>query len=363
MNNLRTGVVISSEFSGGAEQYLVRLYSGLRGRGVEGCLLGTLREWESTGLPSQDIGFGAKWSRHSIPSNLIEISKGRNRAIRLCRTAHSNNPFAMFHAQFKREQILLTRELAGLAPVIWTEHGRFYHKAGATLLRNLYRRASEAVGCIICVSDQVADDVSQICGKSVRIETLPNSVDTHRFAPSTEGARRRGKALFNLDPDRPVIVAHVRLVRDKNVGRAIKALHGSPAQLLIVGDGPERDQLEAMVNANKADVRFIGHVEEPAHLLQIAEASIICASPWEGHNLASLEAAASGCFLFGFVGDPTEDFITRCGGVLLEEGESLCQYLDESELGLGGKIACEFAKNFDLDLWLSRHEEIFRGLC
>ncbi|KQY56878.1 MULTISPECIES: glycosyltransferase [unclassified Nocardioides] len=98
----------------------------------------------------------------------------------------------------------------------------------------------------------------------------------------------------------PLRLVHVgRLSREKSPHLAVATaveLHrrGVPVRLDVYGDGPHRDELEAL--AGRAPVTFHGHVADRVRLAQlIGEADIaLSACPGETFGLAVLEALACG---------------------------------------------------------------------
>ena len=124
-----------------------------------------------------------------------------------------------------------------------------------------------------------------------RMTVVPNGVDTAHFAPE-DGGR----------PDGFVFVVVGRLDPRKGIDRAIEAMTAVPGTRLdIVGDGEERDALEAQARAlGVADrVRFHGYVEDIRPLLARAHAAL-CVSRSEGLGIAFLEAMAMGLPVVGF---------------------------------------------------------------
>ncbi|HCH46443.1 MAG TPA: hypothetical protein DEX36_00675 [Glutamicibacter sp.] len=97
-------------------------------------------------------------------------------------------------------------------------------------------------------------------------------------------------------------VIHVgRLTEAKGVGDVIRIVHavaksGQPVSLDIVGEGPERENLERLVRELGLDpiVQFHGHVDNVREHLQRANVLLLC-SAFEGQPLALLEAQANGC--------------------------------------------------------------------
>ena len=97
---------------------------------------------------------------------------------------------------------------------------------------------------------------------------------------------------------RPTIITVSRLVPEKNVRTLIEAVallkqSVRDIHLVIVGDGPERANLEAQVALSElcADVTFVGY--QPNPLEWIASADVFAsASTFEGHPNSVTEAAA-----------------------------------------------------------------------
>jgi phosphatidylinositol alpha-1,6-mannosyltransferase len=148
-----------------------------------------------------------------------------------------------------------------------------------------------------------------------RIELVQNGVDAGRFRPldATEFRRRH-----DLD-GRRVILSVARLVHRKGIDTVIEALPGLAARFpdlmyLVVGDGPERVRLEALVRrlGLEARVRMLGRL---AHddLVACYNACDVFALPVrdeaedvEGFGLVFLEAGACGRPVVG----------SRAGGVV-----------------------------------------------
>ncbi|UUW91771.1 glycosyltransferase [Pimelobacter simplex] len=122
------------------------------------------------------------------------------------------------------------------------------------------------------------------------IERVPLGVDLDTFVPSS----------FRLPGDGVLRLAHAgRLSREKSPHLAVATaveLHrrGIPLRLDVYGEGPHRDELEAL--AGEAPVHFHGYVDGRAALrdrLAAADVSLsVC--PGETFGLAVLEALACG---------------------------------------------------------------------
>jgi glycosyltransferase involved in cell wall biosynthesis len=121
-------------------------------------------------------------------------------------------------------------------------------------------------------------------GLAGAIRVLPNFVDVERWRPP---------AL----PAAPVVGYLGRLSAEKGVHVLIRAMDGLPAELRVLGDGPERPALERLAESRGlSNVRFLGHLAGPD--LRAALAACMCIalpSVWyENNPHAILEGFALG---------------------------------------------------------------------
>jgi glycosyltransferase involved in cell wall biosynthesis len=98
---------------------------------------------------------------------------------------------------------------------------------------------------------------------SHKVSVIPNGIDTHRFVPATNRAELRQR--LRLPVDGPLVAIVAALRPEKNHARFLRVAHiirqrVTSAQFLIVGDGPQRSQLEHMADALGlgAGVHFLG---------------------------------------------------------------------------------------------------------
>jgi glycosyltransferase involved in cell wall biosynthesis len=155
------------------------------------------------------------------------------------------------------------------------------------ITRELYRRAD----AILAVSEGVRLGLMQQCGLAPdRIDVIPNPVDVERIRAL--GAEEAETAL----PER-FIVSVNRLTASKNVGLQLEALHrsGLPHHLVILGDGPEREALDARAKGlGLADrAHFVGFARNPFAIMARAEL-FLSTSNAEGFPNALAEAMALG---------------------------------------------------------------------
>jgi len=129
-------------------------------------------------------------------------------------------------------------------------------------------------------------------------------------APS-EARRAHARAALGLGPDDVAAMFVGRLVEHKNLPMLLRAVErvareGARVRLVVVGDGPQRPELEAMAAQRgiSARIRFLGSRDDAVDLLVGADMLVL--SSWrEGLPNAVIEAMQSGCAVVA----------TRVGGV------------------------------------------------
>ncbi len=146
------------------------------------------------------------------------------------------------------------------------------------------------------------------------IAVLPNGVD---LAPFRQAHEPLSPESLGLMPGGVILVYVGRLGPEKNLTFLVRAFAGvasayPEARLLLVGEGPERDNLEDQVSRSglRGRVGFTGLVEYadlPAYLAT-ADA-FVTASVTEVHPLSVIEAMASGLPVLGIASPGIEDTI------------------------------------------------------
>jgi glycosyltransferase involved in cell wall biosynthesis len=353
---LRIGIVVSSAADGGGERYLRVLYEGLAGRGHQPVLIGDLPGWAGPSIPT---GVGGKWSRKTLVQNGLSTLNDRRRIMSTVGRAHEAEPFDLFHLQYKREQVLVSKALSQLAPVVWTEHGRFPHGTGTSLLRALYRRASRSVHHVVCVSEVVEAEIRSLIGRSTPTDVVPNAVDLVRNRPPRPAERSDARRALGISPHTLVLVVASRLHWAKGIDLAIEAMdHLPPDSLLIIaGDGPDRERLEQLVGSRR--VTFTGHLTDVTPIFRAADVFVLPSTRAanEGWPLALLEAAAHGLPVVAACDAGVDAQIAAAGGLLApRDPVSLAARVVESAEGYGGSDALAWASRHGLPQWLDLYE-------
>ncbi len=160
--------------------------------------------------------------------------------------------------------------------------------------RRLISSAIAGAAGLITVSAALRDAVLELGAAPEKVAVLRNGVDTSLFVPPAD--RDAARAAIGLA--RPTVISVGHLIERKGHHLVIEALRDLPEWgAIIVGEGPERHRLTALIEANGLTdrVRLIGarpHAELPA--LYGAADVLVLASSREGWANVLLEAMACG---------------------------------------------------------------------
>lgn len=232
--------------------------------------------------------------------------------------------FTSFHSHwFTAMSAELLRDAGRLGSVFVAAHGRellFRPWSRARPLQSGYdavrQRTLRAADGIFAVSHFTAKFLAELGLSAERLEVHPNGTDPERFypGPKPEKRQRRGlRAKF-------IALCVARLVPRKGIDQVIRSMaalitQGIDAELLVVGEGPERSTLERLANelGISAKVTFTGAVthEELLDCYHAADVFVLPArsegEDVEGYGLVFLEANACGLPVIGpNVGGPAE---------------------------------------------------------
>jgi glycosyltransferase involved in cell wall biosynthesis len=94
-------------------------------------------------------------------------------------------------------------------------------------------------------------------------------------------------------PPGPIAVAVARLVPQKGIDVAVRALGDLDATLVVLGEGSERARLESLAREIGTRLLLPGRVGDVAAVLRRADL-LVHAARWEGFGLALLEAMLCG---------------------------------------------------------------------
>jgi glycosyltransferase involved in cell wall biosynthesis len=176
---------------------------------------------------------------------------------------------------------------------------RLFSTSRRNRLRN--RLVSRLMGTIVTVSPTLGQRFCRYNGiDPTRLRVVAYGVDPTRFTRVTAEQVAAFRARHAVPAGAVVIASVGRLVEQKDYPTQLRAFALAAQRdpsifMLLVGDGPLRGQLEALVRElGVADrVRFAGHCEDVPVALRAADVFVL-ASKFEPYGVAILEAKAAG---------------------------------------------------------------------
>jgi glycosyltransferase involved in cell wall biosynthesis len=190
--------------------------------------------------------------------------------------------------------------LAGIGATVHTEHGRPDPVPLADrLIDNIASRQTDVV---VAVSEPLAAVLRhQVVHDPSRVRVITNGVDTRRVLPPNDPSVLR--QALELPVGAPVIGSIGRLEPIKNYRLALRALArlrpaspgGVAPMLVLVGDGSQRGELEAMTRdlGLESRVRFLGWRTDAERLYGAFDLFTLT-SRSEGTSISLLEAMSTG---------------------------------------------------------------------
>lgn len=146
---------------------------------------------------------------------------------------------------------------------------------------------------LTAVSESLKQDTLNFFDVAKEIKVIPNFIDFNRFKKTNKDHFKKAIA-----PNGEKIITHISNFRKvKRVDDAVRSFHiirkQIPAKLLLIGDGPERQNLECLCRELQLcdDIRFLGKQDAIEELLAISDLFIMPSSS-ESFGLSALEAMA-----------------------------------------------------------------------
>lgn len=280
--------------------------------------------------------------------------------------------YAIPHASaaYMARQILLQQGIN--VPVITTLHGTDITLVGrdATYEPVVTYSINQSCG-VTAVSESLKHDTFTNFKIKNEIEVIPNFIDFSRFKKSNKDHFKKAIA-----PNGEKIIVHTSNFRKvKRVEDVVhvfcKVSEAIPAKLLMIGDGPERQNAEKLVRSlcSNLDVRFLGKQEAVEELLAIADVFLL-PSESESFGLAALEAMACEVpVVSSNAGGIPEVNIDGKTGYLLNVGDvegmaekTLLLLQDEEKMELFRKNAFAQAQKFDISNILPQYEAFYEKI-
>lgn len=281
----------------------------LRGGGAERVMLNLTNGFTEKGLTVdlvlvQTVGVYLS----QVPSNVRIVDLKGQRLLTslpaLVKYLRQEQPKVLMSALEDTNMVaILAKHLSGVAvQVVVTVHNHLsaeIHNATQWkrrfvphLIRWFYPRADAVVG----VSHGVVQDLQRFGSPSAKTHTIYNPIVTTELLNKIQ--EPLDHAWFKPDQP-PVILAVGRLDRQKDFITLIKSFaqvrQQQPARLIILGEGAERSNLEALIAQFGLldDVSLPGFVSNPYAYMAHARL-LVLSSAWEGFGNVLVEAMAAG---------------------------------------------------------------------
>ncbi|MBM3149885.1 MAG: glycosyltransferase family 4 protein, partial [Chloroflexi bacterium] len=151
---------------------------------------------------------------------------------------------------------------------------------------------------VITVAESLRQELIGAGLPADKLVTIHNAIDAQAFASQAEADNHRLREQLGIEDQQPIVSTVGRLSPQKRhqdfleaARRTLAVLPG--AHFLVIGDGPERGDLEALAASLGIDsaVSFLGHRQDVAAWMAISDV-IVMASIREGLPYVLLEALA-----------------------------------------------------------------------
>lgn len=224
---------------------------------------------------------------------------------------------------------------------------------------------------VTAVSEDLKKDTYKHFNILREIEVIPNFIDLTKF-------KRQRKDHFKtaICPNGEKLIVHTSNFRKvKRVDDVVRIFHKIsetvPARLLLVGDGPERGNIEALCRELGIydEVRFLGKLEAVEEVLSVADLFIM-PSEKESFGLAALEAMACEVPVISSRAggipelniDGVTGFTSKIGDIE-EMTKNALHILSEENLETFKKNALAQAKKFDIEVILPIYEKFYTDVA
>ena len=221
---------------------------------------------------------------------------------------------------------IIAQSTNGKAVKIAWVHCDLSQKEGIEKASDKLKRQYENFDKVVCVSEDVKKGFQELLGSNFEPIVLPNVIDEDEI-------RKKADEMipYRKETDKIYLVAVGRLTPQKNFSYLIDTCgklrdSGCDFRLSILGEGPERKNLEQQISALKLEnkVTLRGFVSNPYPWIKQADI-VVCSSKYEGISTVVQEALILGRTIV----------TTPCTGMTELLGQSeYGMIVDDSEDGL-----------------------------
>ncbi len=356
--------VLPSLETGGSERLFLQLFHALNRRkfAPEICVFqkkGALIAELPGDVPLHDLNKRSRWDFFRMLRDFNRLVRERQPDIICSRIWYSTAVASVSRRVFGYPSVLIAaedhnhkRDLAPDDPFRWVKR---------RLMDRIHRDADRVVSCSRGAADEIAESYSI---PDSRMRVAYPAVDLTEIEAQTTGV---------LKSERPLIAGFGRLVPRKGFDDLLRTFqmvrNQVDAELVIIGDGPERSRLESLARELQIDgaVRFTGYLDRP--FAEIARAwTFVLPSHWEGFGTVVIEAMACGTTVIAtdcphgpgeIILDGKNGRLIPMGGINAMTGAILQQLQDNQSRERLSRSAQIRAAEFSVDRMTRTFEDIF----
>ena len=227
---------------------------------------------------------------------------------------------------------------------------------------------------VTAVSNFLRQETYDAFGIQVPIKVIPNFIDTKNFYRLDKEHFKRA-----ICADHQKVVVHVsNFRRVKNVVHVVEVFHrilqeGLSAKLLLVGDGPDRSNVEQLTRdlGIQDSVRFLGKQDPVQEILSISDLFLLPSSS-EAFGLALLEGMACNvpvvCSDVGglteLVGDSGAGYLCPLGDI--DAFSNACIKIlrdDQLHADMSNNARDYVVRHFDTEAIIDQYEAYYQEVC
>jgi hypothetical protein len=280
LSGVRVVQVITEPTGGGAELLVRELDKGLLAEGVDSGVI-FLANPKSVTLGRGEQSLPLRQPRS--PLAILELRKALASMRKL-------SPNLLVHSHLSWPLYITPVAAIGMnIPICYTEHSTMNRRRSIELLKYVEPALYGRYARVFSISDAVSDSLQAWVGD--------------KAAPMRTEVIQNGSRLLAYKGDR-IIGDRIRLVSVGSLNqrkgfewsvRAVATLRDIVSSYTIVGEGPDRALLEALIGELSLGdiVRLVGWADDPTPYYHAADA-LVAPSLWEGFSLVCVEGMSTG---------------------------------------------------------------------
>ena len=300
-----------------------------------------------------------------LTSKLVDVAKRENLDL-----FHVH--YAIPHASAAYMAKMILKEEGIHVPFITTLHGTDITLVGKdSSFEPVITFAINKSDAVTAVSDSLRKDTLNFFNIKREIKVIPNFINIREYDIEVNESLRTYYA-----PEKQKILCHVsnfrKVKRIEDVVRVFDRVQKViPSKLLLVGDGPERHNIELLCDelGLNENVLMLGNLRKTIDVLKISDLFLLT-SETESFGLAALEAMASGIpVISSNTGGIPEVNTNGVSGYLSEVGDVDDMAKNAIHILKSEETLNEFKKNarlsvlaFDLSRILPAYEDLYKSI-